>query len=227
MAEISELNLYQKLALMIRDAKAIPKRGWNNFHKYHYATHADVMEQTAELCGRYGVVVIQRPLTDTLEVIQRPTKNEGATFVTRLHFKYTIVNADNPTETIESIQIGEGADTGDKGIYKASTGADKYFWFRLLQISTGDDPEDGGNGKPGQAAVDRKRAEQSADGFISEADKREVFKAAHKYGFSHARMIEYLTDQHSITSTDRLTKNVADDLVEFMRSIHEQEQAAK
>ena len=30
---------------------------------------------------------------------------------------------------------------GDKGLYKAITGANKYFLFKLFQIETGDDPE--------------------------------------------------------------------------------------
>ena len=31
---------------------------------------------------------------------------------------------------------------GDKGIYKAITGANKYALLKLLQLATGDDPED-------------------------------------------------------------------------------------
>ena len=36
---------------------------------------------------------------------------------------------------------GDGADTGDKGIYKAMTGAEKYFLMKTFLVSTGDDPE--------------------------------------------------------------------------------------
>ena len=38
---------------------------------------------------------------------------------------------------------GCGEDKGDKALYKALTGANKYWWAKLLQISTGDDAESG------------------------------------------------------------------------------------
>lgn len=38
---------------------------------------------------------------------------------------------------------GQGVDSGDKGIYKAITGANKYFIYKLLNLPTGDDPESG------------------------------------------------------------------------------------
>lgn len=37
--------------------------------------------------------------------------------------------------------IGEGMDTGDKAIYKAITGAQKYVLMKTFLIPTGDDPE--------------------------------------------------------------------------------------
>jgi hypothetical protein len=36
---------------------------------------------------------------------------------------------------------GEGQDAGDKGIYKAITGAQKYALMKAFMIPTGDDPE--------------------------------------------------------------------------------------
>jgi hypothetical protein len=46
--------------------------------------------------------------------------------------------------------IGTGNDknkngVGDKGTYKALTGANKYLLFKLFQIETGDDPEKDGD----------------------------------------------------------------------------------
>jgi len=37
--------------------------------------------------------------------------------------------------------VGQGADKGDKGVYKAITGAKKYFIANLFLIPTDDDPE--------------------------------------------------------------------------------------
>lgn len=38
---------------------------------------------------------------------------------------------------------GCGEDKGDKALYKALTGANKYLWAKMLQLATGDDAESG------------------------------------------------------------------------------------
>lgn len=44
-------------------------------------------------------------------------------------------------EKIEVPWIGQGADKGDKGCYKAITGGYKTFLMKMFMIPTGDDPE--------------------------------------------------------------------------------------
>ena len=56
-----------------------------------------------------------------------------------MHIK--VINADKPDDLFEVDWIGEGGDTGDKGVYKGFTGGLKYFYMKLLQVATGDDPE--------------------------------------------------------------------------------------
>jgi hypothetical protein len=51
--------------------------------------------------------------------------------------------------------IGYGADTGDKGVYKAMTGCEKYMLMKTFLISTGDDPES-------DEKVDKAQAARSA-----------------------------------------------------------------
>ena len=51
--------------------------------------------------------------------------------------------------------VGTGADTGDKGVFKAMTGAEKYLLLKAFLISTGDDPE-------GDEKVDKEEAALSA-----------------------------------------------------------------
>jgi hypothetical protein len=48
------------------------------------------------------------------------------------------------TETGESLVVewaGSGSDKGDKGLYKAMTGAEKYVLLKTFLVPTGDDPE--------------------------------------------------------------------------------------
>ena len=44
-------------------------------------------------------------------------------------------------ESIGDFACGQGADKGDKGVYKAITGAIKYVYMKTFNIPTGDDPE--------------------------------------------------------------------------------------
>jgi hypothetical protein len=59
-------------------------------------------------------------------------------------YEYSVINADNPEDRFERHVWGEGLDAGDKGFNKCSTIADKFFYFRLFQIPTGDDPDAAG-----------------------------------------------------------------------------------
>ncbi len=44
-------------------------------------------------------------------------------------------------ESHVSTAYGQGQDKGDKGVYKAATGAEKYFLLKTFLIATGDDAE--------------------------------------------------------------------------------------
>jgi hypothetical protein len=150
--------------------------------------------------------------------------------LTRQLFEYEVINADKPEERFKQLVWGEASDGGDKGAYKASTGADKYFWFRLLQIPTGDDPDDEGEdsakgqrNRPAARAnadkVQHKRDEQEAAGYISEPERRAVFAAAGQANVSHDDIIKYLTEAHGVTSTGKLTRAIADDLLNWLKTV--------
>jgi len=140
--ERTKLNLWQKRALMIDELGTVPKRGWNAHHKYSFAMEADVVAYLGPLMTKYMVVVNVTVLLALVERIELSKTSSGATMtLTRLPVEITIINADNPEERESVVWIGEGSDTGDKGVYKSYTGALKYFYLKWFQIATGDDPE--------------------------------------------------------------------------------------
>jgi hypothetical protein len=60
--------------------------------------------------------------------------------------EYTLIHKDGDIWPSVICAAGQGGDknkngVGDKGLYKAITGANKYLLFKLFQIETGDDPE--------------------------------------------------------------------------------------
>jgi len=116
----------------------VQKGGENKFHGYKYASEADLLEKLRPALIEEGLILI--PSVDMV----RPLDEHGNTVV---DMRYEIVHKDGDIWPHPIRISGCGNDrskngtVGDKGIYKAITGANKYFLFKLFQIETGDDPE--------------------------------------------------------------------------------------
>lgn len=141
--------LVKKLAEVMAAVDRIPKRGRNDFHKYDYATEADIVEAVrAELATRSVMLI---PQVD--DVAREPIGEKGSVLTT-LRMRFAFVDGESGA-TIERPWVGCGTDKDDKGIYKAMTGAEKYFLLKTFLIPTGDDPEQDDDGKrKGKSLVD-------------------------------------------------------------------------
>lgn len=133
----SELNLYQRLHAITKEIGTISKNGRNNFHNYDYATEKDFVEALRPLLDKHGVAIV--PELGNIPNLQ--SIGEKGDNLTSLIMKFHLINIDNPTEQTVAIVPGQGTDKGDKGIYKALTGAKKYFIALTFMVETGDDPE--------------------------------------------------------------------------------------
>lgn len=129
-------NLVEKLAAVMAQVARVPKNGWNDFHKYHYATEADITECVRSAMASHGVMLI--PSVEKTEWRTIKNKSGGEEFIASLTVHFT---ATDGKDRIEFNVMGEGQDRGDKATYKAMTGAIKYALLKLFLIPTGDDPE--------------------------------------------------------------------------------------
>lgn len=126
----------------------VQKTGKNTFHGYKYAGEADVLAVLRPAMIEAGLMLLPSG-------VERSAVDEfGNTHVT---MEYTLVHKDGDVWPHPLRAFGSGNDrnkngVGDKGTYKAITGANKYLLFKLFQIETGDDPEQHddalGSGKP-------------------------------------------------------------------------------
>ena len=140
--ERKALNLYQKRARIVDEVGIVPKRGWNDFHKYWYTLEADLDAYLGPLFAKYNVIIDVSVAFEGVQRIDQGRTSSGALNVlTRLPMKISLVNADKPEERFDTLWVGEGSDTGDKGVYKAYTGGMKFFYMKHFMIATGDDPE--------------------------------------------------------------------------------------
>jgi hypothetical protein len=134
-ATVPVLNLIQKAAKVMAAVEYVPKNGWNDFHKYHYATEADITSCVRANLAEQGLMLI--PTVEKVEWSQLQGKS-GTDRLATMTVKFTLTDG---IESKEFIVLGEGADRGDKATYKAMTGALKYALLKLFLIPTGDDPE--------------------------------------------------------------------------------------
>ena len=142
----------KKLVLVMADCAYVQKSGTNDFHRYRYATAADVLEKVNTSLVKHGVAVTaQAELIDLREVTTAKGNVERlATVRTTL----TLIDADSG-ESMVCSGIGSGQDPSDKASMKACTASLKYAWLMTLTIATGDDPE-------ADASVDQRMAGDAA-----------------------------------------------------------------
>lgn len=142
MTEVKEekvLNLQQRKSI-VRKAlaeKGILKReGKNSFDKYSYFSEAQYKELFTKFFSDAGI-----DFTADEELIEEIAGTEKMPFGRRIKLKITLTNIDKPQETETVYSSGEGMDKGDKALYKAKTGALKYYLADNFMVATGDDPE--------------------------------------------------------------------------------------
>lgn len=116
----------------------VQKTGKNAFHGYKYAGEADLLAVLRPAMVEAGLMLL--PSVKSVS----PVDEYGNVSVL---MEYSLVHRDGEVwpEKIGAAGMGndkaKNGSVGDKGVYKAITGANKYVLFKLFQIETGDDPE--------------------------------------------------------------------------------------
>lgn len=144
-----------KLVAVLAEVGSVAKRGKNTAQNYSFVREADLVERLRPLIARERLFLHQTIIKH--EMTQQGQTRSGQTnWLTILTIRFQWVNADTGEVWDQPSEwIGYGQDTGDKGIGKAATSAEKYFLFKTFLVSTGDDPE-------GDDKVDRRAAEDGA-----------------------------------------------------------------
>ena len=131
-------NLSKKLVEVMKECGHVAKNGSNSFHKYKYATAADVLQLVNDSLTKHGIMsAVETNLIEIREV--RTAKGNTENLATVETF-VTLTDSESG-EQIKIKGLGSGQDAGDKSIAKAQTMAIKYAYLLSFAISTGDDPE--------------------------------------------------------------------------------------
>jgi hypothetical protein len=133
-------GLVIKLATIMGELGSVEKKGFNKAQNYRFVRESDVVAALVPLLSKHHIM-----LHTTITSHDRSplyTTNSGAQmWLTTITADLTWIDGDTGETFPVSTYMGYGADTGDKGIYKAVTGAEKYALMKTFLISTGDDPE--------------------------------------------------------------------------------------
>ena len=128
----------KKFVEVMRECSHVAKNGTNEFHKYKYATAADVLEKVNASLTKHSLASV---VTPNLLSVQEVTTAKGN--IERLAtVEVTIMLIDSESgESLTLKGLGSGQDAGDKALAKAQTMALKYAYLASLAIATNDDPE--------------------------------------------------------------------------------------
>lgn len=127
-----------KILAVMADVEEVAKDSLNAFHKYKYASDAAIITAVRVAMIKHRLIAIP----DQKACVFEPSEKEGG--MTTITVEYTLIDADSG-ESTKAVVHGQGKDSGDKGAYKAATGAEKYFFLKTFLIPTTDDPEGNGN----------------------------------------------------------------------------------
>lgn len=128
-----KLNLWQKIQKVKELVGVVKKEGKVSFKStnYNYQRAEDIELAVRDACQKVGVLIL--PLT--FNVV-----SDVNNIITTVQ-QFMVVDIDTG-EKVFCQMGGQGQDSGDKRIYKAETGAYKYFMKQLFQIPSEDtDPD--------------------------------------------------------------------------------------
>ena len=118
----------------MRDVGYVQKAGHNYFQNYKYATEADAIAALRPAMIKHGLCMI--PSVESVE------QDEWGNTNVLMH--YRILDEEGNFLSFRAAGYGNDKNSkgvGDKGIYKALTGASKYALLKTFMMETGDDPE--------------------------------------------------------------------------------------
>jgi len=141
-------SIITKLARIVGSLGAMERKGENTFHHYSYFTEDQLTAALRPKLAAENLFILTSVESIATEVFKNQKGNEERLVtVTTSHVIY-----DGETGgKLVARGVGMGADAGDKGAYKAVTGAMKYFLMKNFLISDNADPE-------GDVAADKARA---------------------------------------------------------------------
>lgn len=150
MTDICGKAIATKMLAIMSDVQYIQKTGINKFLNYKYAKESDISEAFSKSLIKHKVFMFSSIVDYGCKAFK--TKKDEDRFLITVKLNVKFVDAESG-ESFESVFYGDGADSDDKGVYKAITGAQKYALLKTFMVSTGDDPEQDREPEPAHTSI--------------------------------------------------------------------------
>lgn len=132
------MNIYQKLIEVRKSCEYLKKD--NSGPQFKFVSSSQTLGTLREAMDKHQLLLV--PEVTTHETRDHTTKNGNHEYFTICTMAFTWINAENPEEKIVCPWLGQGLDSGEKGVGKAMTYAEKYFLLKFFNIATDkDDPD--------------------------------------------------------------------------------------
>lgn len=124
--------IFSKMVNILKETKAITKSEKNQQQGFKFRGIDNVMNELHEIFSRNEVFILQEVKDFTTE--NRPTKSGGTNTFTRATVTFRYMTTDG--SFVETTNVGEAMDSGDKGMNKAMSIALKYSLLQMFLIPT-------------------------------------------------------------------------------------------
>lgn len=131
----SKAPLFAKMARVMGKMDRLKKTGYNQQQKYQFATDADVADLVRQAMVEEGLAFFAS--MTSYEQSEHITSNNAKMTRTVASFLFTFCCTETGA-TESRTWSSESLDSGDKGMNKAATAAEKFFLLKTFIISTGD-----------------------------------------------------------------------------------------
>jgi len=169
------MNIYEKLIEVRRSVPYLQKS--EKGFQFNYVGSSQVLGSLKAKMDELGLLLI--PSIISKEIGIHETAKGAKEYFTELVMEFTWINAEKPEEQVKCNWYGQGLDSGEKGVGKAVTYAEKYFLLKFFNIPTDKDDPDSFQGKhedkpvtkPELVKNDKEDKPVNVDGFFVEAAK--------------------------------------------------------
>ena len=205
---MSELNIYQKLIEVRKEVPYLKKD--EDGYQFKFVSSSQVLGVLKAKMDSLGLLLIPNVIKKT--VSDHKTKDGGHNYFTEVEMSYTWVNTDNPEELIPCQWYGQGLDSGEKGVGKAYTYAEKYFLLKFFNIATDKDDPDVFQSKVGGKVLTEPEP-------ITDKQAEQIFKLQEQGNILSEDFAARLKKKFGVDNVDRLDTSQANELINALKIV--------